>query len=222
MTTWSERRWWHYVVPAGVLAISFFLGFIYGFPEGEFTYDTILIQRLITSGILSAFAAAIVVTVAAQFRIHYVGGCAALVLVGPNGRVLKAGLNTIFLKPWPFRTRFTVKEYPTAFAFEAALNPITANPKVIPLSVEVTVELADHAEVPDWFLGYLEDPNRAVNEFRRQAFEIFQHRLPQDLASRLNPFDGGASAEALKGFVVDRLSLPFRHRVKNFTLAMAN
>ncbi|MBI2625694.1 hypothetical protein HYW68_01435 [Candidatus Parcubacteria bacterium] len=234
MTTWSERQWWHWAVSVGTLCGLLLaviggaaggLGTISGSAISGFPVHSWALRLLAGTGLLGGAVGALWVLVRAAIlpeRTFYPLGNEALALRDLTGSIIKVGLKKVQLKPWPFRMRWAVKSYPTAFTFAAALNPITTNPKVIPLAVAMKVELAAHGDLPHWFLVYLEDPNAAANEFRRVAFEAFQHRLPQELAGRLNPFDGH-SVEMLKGFVADELSLlPFRHSVRELSLAMTN
>ena len=153
-----------------------------------------------------------------------VGHNRAIVLMEKGSdRVVRVGLQCISLTPWPFRQRFETKEYPTGFWFSSELHPITANPKVIPLSVRIGVALGEHTDIPEWFLPFFTDPALAENAFRLQAFEIFQHRLPQELANRLNPFDQSTMAE-LREYVERQLreALPFEIKIARMEVAVKN
>ena len=136
---------------------------------------------------------------------------------------MQAQLQRIRLAPWPFHQYYESKQYPSLFSFSTLLHPITANPKVIPLSVRIVVELGQHAYVPEWFPAYFANPRVAENAFRLQAFEIFQHRLPQELANRLNPYDQ-STVDELKEYIRRQLqeTLPFSIEVTRLVVTMKN
>ena len=223
MTRWSERRWWHYVpILSGCILVTL-LGIIImisyhvpGKPNNEFFWG-FLITLCGGMGIISWLI---------QCSEYSKSADAAKLLAlieKKSGRVVHAQLQRIRLAPSPFHQRYEAKEYPSLFAFSTVLYPITVNPKVIPLSARIVVELGQHAHVPEWFLPYLANPAVAENAFRLQAFEIFQHRLPQELANRLNPYDA-STVDELKGYVNRQLqeTLPFSIEVTRIGITMKN
>lgn len=227
MRKWSERRWWHWLVMwgtvsgltslgAGVLvaAIQFFIGGV----DLQSGIKIILFFGVLVGGLLSV----VVLVWTDEKRFFSVGSGALALLDRATGQVLKAGLGEVRMKPWPFCRRYETRQYPTHLMFSCRLQPITVNPKVVPLAVSIWARIADHSELPDWFMEYLGNPAKAETKFRRQAFEAFQHRLPQELAGSLNPFDDGLSEKVIREFVVREFaSLSFEHSVVRVELEMA-
>ena len=145
---------------------------------------------------------------------------ALAVLEKGTGRPVKAGLVLATLNFWPFPTRYEVRQYPIRLRFFTTLLPVTKNPKVVPLSVAASVLLEEHDETAPWLPGYIAYTDIVQNRFKSAMFEVLQHRLPQDLASRLNPYDDNTRV-ALQRFVVEELGpLHFPYTVDSVAIEM--
>lgn len=223
MTRWSERRWWHYVPILLGCLLTTVIGImimITHHVSGEPNRANSLGFAIVLCGCMGI----IFWLIQCSKYSKKADGAKSLALINKeSGRVVQAQLQRIRLAPWPFHQRYEIKEYPSLFAFSTVLHPITTNPKVIPLSARIVVELGEHADVPEWFLPYFKDPVKAENAFRLQAFEIFQHRLPQELANRLNPFDR-STVDELKRYIERQLreTIPFSVEVTRTEVTMKN
>lgn len=116
-------------------------------------------------------------------------------------------LDRAALKPWPLPTGYRVVEYPVQFIFVNNLQPITRNPKVVPLMVKVVVDIPGNANRQFLAVYILHQERQRLDEkiFKRYAFDLLQHKLPQEIADQLNPFDE-ASMAAFKEFVAKELN----------------
>lgn len=223
MTRWSERRWWHYVPILSGCMLIVLLGIMimisYHVP-GERNGGTFLGFVMILCG---GMGTVLWLTQCAEYSKKADSAKSLALIEKRSGRVVRAQLQRIRLAPWPFRQRYESMQYPSLFVFSTVLYPITVNPKVIPLSVRIVVELGLHAHVPEWFPAYFANPGVAENAFRLQAFEIFQHRLHQELANRLNPYDQ-STVDELKEYVNRQLqeTLPYSIDVTRIGITMKN
>lgn len=209
MQLWSERKRWHiatnFLIALACFAFAFSPFFIlqmtYKVPDEIPNGALALSLLLLLCGGLTGFISLVVL----HGRCYYTYKNQFLALVHkPTGRVIEAGLTNIRLKNWPFRTAYEAVSYPASFAFSCPLQPMTRNPKVVPLTASVTMELPPHSGRELWFDTYLRNPEAAGKEFRRHAFEALQHGLPQELAERLNPYDESSQTE-FRQFVQDTL-----------------
>lgn len=137
-------------------------------------------------------------------------------------RIVAYNLKLATLRPWPLPTAHRVVEYPAQFVFFSNLQPITKNPKVVPLIVQVTVVIPKDAN-PLFLADYILNQQRQQMDektFKRYAFNLLQHKLPQEIADQLNPFDE-ASMAAFKEFVAKELN-PYlvQHKVDDVTVAL--
>src|SRR3989344_2399756 len=131
-----------------------------------------------------------------------------------SGNIVAHNLTVAKLRPWPF-SRYRVVEHPSKLLFRITLQPITKNPKVVPLTINVAVKLRDDTDSKE-LKEYILSPEKqklVETEFKKQVFDLLQHRLPQEEASRLNPFDY-ASVSHFHDFISKELDLKLGlHRV---------
>lgn len=151
-------------------------------------------------------------------RIYWAGKGKSLAVLDRNGKIDWSGLKKVYLKPWPFKSYLRVVNYPTEFIFSTSLRPITSNPKVLPFDVSVKVKFEGSGTIPlhftPHFRDFLSDPGLYNQEFYKNAFEVLQHDLPQELVDRLNPYDSQTVNE-FTAYVTGKLQgkLPFKHDI---------
>lgn len=139
-----------------------------------------------------------------------------------QGSIVAYNLVAAEIMPWPIPTRYSIVRYPARLSFWINFQPITRNPKVVPLTVQVTVSIPMDAN-PQFLADYiLHQERQRLDEqiFKRYAFDLLQHKLPQEITDRLNPFDD-ASMAAFKEFVAKELN-PYlvQHKVTDVTVAL--
>lgn len=219
MKKWSERRWWHYAaIPSGCL-----IGPIIGILIVATYQPEALVVACMLHMVLGVAVSLGWLAYSSEYTVKAGANSALAVMEKGSGRVVRVGLQRVRFLQWPFHGHFEAREYPTVFGFSTEFHPITVNPKVVSLLVSVKVMLGEHADIPEWFCGFLTDQASAENAFRLQAFEIFQHRLPQELANRLNPFDR-STVDEFGEFVDQQLrpALPFEVKSITTSVAMKN
>lgn len=193
-TIWESRSWlsrfsfcvWSLIIGLTVVGFGTML-------------TSISIGRIYYAGILGGAFLCVVGFLVVLFylfsheRIYQSGEGKSLAMIDSRGVIDGSGFKKIYLKPWPFKSRLKVVEYPTEFAFRTSLHPITSNPKVIPLDVSVTVGFEKSVMTPRHlapnFPDFLFNPESYKTEFYKNVFEALQHNLPQELANRINPYD---------------------------------
>jgi len=217
----NERRWWYSVglILMFVVCVTCVVWAVAASQPGSVKGGYFI---LFLCGLLVGSCALLVILYTGNFRSFRTDLNNALALIETKtGHIVRAQLREVRLKPWPFLTEYSVKQYPLSFGFNTRLNPITSNPKVIPLSLFLEVMIADHEVLPDWFVAFVAAPEVARQRFFAETFELLQHRLPREISDSLNPFDG-STIEGLKDYLSQELAtvLPFQHNIDDLKVRM--
>lgn len=138
-----------------------------------------------------------------------------------NGELARFGYRGVQLAPWPLPTKYEVVKYPNTTTFKSGLQPITTNPKVIPLKIAVIYNMDETPEVVKHYAINSERWEKAVIQVQKEAFEFFQHRLSQEQANALNPYDP-EKMDQLHRMVTAELTprLPFGLKIAGIQLSM--
>lgn len=224
---WSERHLWHSLLANfGVLSalvggfVLFGFG-LYGMTQGW----TVMGPFLISVGILSIVAGAYVLpNVNLNRRATWDRGNTFAVVDKITKDIIAYGYDAVYLKPYPFSTRYEIRSYPAVLRFACPFQPITKNPKMVPLFISISTDFegALERDPAAWiYISNADTQKFAEKTFRREAFELIQHKLPQDLGGKLNPYDPD-SLQELKEFVASRLDsrLPYGHRVRDVSISI--
>lgn len=196
METWSEFQWWHVAL----------MGFVWLGPITAFMLMQKRASKLVTDrehltglgiiGLITSFFWLIIypffVTMTdSSMQNFFMGQMSKKVaVVDKNDNIIAYNLRFAFLKPWPL-SEYRIVSYPTEISFAIHIQPITKNPKVVPLEVYIAVRIRDGIsgeQIREYILSQ-KGQEFAALEFKKQVFDFLQHRLPQDEAMRLNPFD---------------------------------
>ena len=138
-----------------------------------------------------------------------------------NGELAKFGYTSVTLAPWPLPTKYEVVKYPNTTTFESAFQPITTNPKVIPLKITVICNMDETPEVVKHYALNSEAWEKAVIQVQKEGFEFFQHRLSQEQTNALNPYDP-EKMDRFHGMVTAELTprLPFGLKIGGIQLSL--
>jgi len=200
METWSELggvwRFFAMVLIIGLPLVLTFPLLIKTNPDKRYAHSVCVV------GVVFSTVWAIVLTLAlnnsrqSYYSPSGVGFGLAIVEKGTD-RIVARSLEMAQLKPWPLPTRYRVVEYPTRFTFISNLQPITRNPKVVPLVVQVVVDLTAMRNLHGLEDYILHQQRQRLDEriFKRHTFDLLQHRLPQEVSEKINPFDESSVAE---------------------------
>lgn len=218
MQKWSERKWWHWAIlwtVAAAIGVLAGLSITSAFPTDDYGNSVSLLSKIFMfsywSIIVFGFSSLVLLIPFALRTYRGLGLYHLAVVSETTGEVIAAECKKVLFRPLPFPLKYRVIEYPTVMHFYCPVQPMTQNPKVVPLKAWVAVALPPHNHTEPWLPKYLSNPEKFDKEFRRHAFDLLQHGLPQDLAGRLNPYDEHANAE-FSAFVTNglqrRLSIP--------------
>ncbi|MBI2121966.1 MAG: hypothetical protein HYT98_02480 [Candidatus Sungbacteria bacterium] len=129
-----------------------------------------------------------------------------LAVVDRQGKIVEIGCSIVRRSAFPFRTRYRIVRYPASMKFYSPFNPITKNPKMVPLAITVIVRPCDRSS-PNLY-RYInmtnEERERIAETYRGRVFDLVQNDFPQDLARVLNPYRPGTFV-VLQSFLAQHL-----------------